>query len=48
VGVETIKNLHAVGGAVLAVEAEKTLVLERDEMLQEASRCGVIVAAVRG
>jgi DUF1009 family protein len=48
VGVETIKNLHAVGGAVLAVEAEKTLVLERDEMLREASRCGVIVAAVKG
>jgi DUF1009 family protein len=37
-----------VGGAVLAVEAEKTLVLERDEMLREASRCGVIVAAVKG
>jgi DUF1009 family protein len=48
VGVETIKNLYSVGGAVLAVEAEKTILLERDEMLREASRCGVIVAAVSG
>jgi hypothetical protein len=48
VGVETIRNLHAAGAAVLAVEAEKTILLERDELLREASRCGVIVAAVSG
>lgn len=48
VGVETIRNLHAVGGAVLAVEAEKTILLERAEMLQDAARCGVIVVAVSG
>jgi DUF1009 family protein len=47
VGVDTIKNLHAAGGAVLALEAEKTILLERDEMLREASRCGVVVVAVR-
>jgi UDP-2,3-diacylglucosamine hydrolase len=46
VGVDTIKNLHAVRGAVLAVEAGKTILLERDELLREASRCGVVVAAV--
>jgi DUF1009 family protein len=48
VGVDTIRNLHAVRGAVLAVEAEKTILLERAEMLREASRCGVIVVAVKG
>jgi hypothetical protein len=48
VGVDTIKNLHAAGGAVLAVEADKTILLEQDELLREASRCGVIVAAVCG
>jgi UDP-2,3-diacylglucosamine hydrolase len=48
VGLDTIRNLHAVEGAVLAIEAEKTILLERDEMLREASRCGVIVAAVSG
>jgi DUF1009 family protein len=46
VGVDTIKNLHAVKGAVLALEAEKTIMLERDEMLRLASRCGVAVVAV--
>jgi DUF1009 family protein len=48
VGVDTIKNLNAAGGAVLAVEAEKTILIERDEMLREAARCGVIVVAVSG
>ena len=46
VGVQTIKCMHAAGGAVLAVEAGKTILLEREELLQEASRCGIIVAAV--
>jgi DUF1009 family protein len=48
VGVDTIKNLHAVRGAVLAVEAGKTILLERDELLREAARCGVVDAAVSG
>jgi DUF1009 family protein len=48
VGVETIKNIDAVRGAALAVEAEKTILLERDEMLREASRRRVVVAAVSG
>ena len=48
VGVETILNLGAAGAAVLAVEAEKTILLERDELLREAARYGVIVAAVSG
>jgi DUF1009 family protein len=46
VGVDTIRNLHAVRGAVLAVEAENTILLERAELLREASRSGVIVVAV--
>jgi hypothetical protein len=48
VGVDTIKNLYAVKGAVLAVEAGKTILLERDELLREASRLGVVVVAVSG
>jgi DUF1009 family protein len=48
VGLDTIKNMHAVKGAVLAVEARRTILLERDELLREATRCGIIVAAVRG
>jgi DUF1009 family protein len=47
-GVETIRSIRAVRGAALALEAEKTILLERDEMLREASRCGVIIAALSG
>jgi DUF1009 family protein len=48
VGLDTIKQLHAVKGAVLAVEAGKTILLERDELLREALRCGIAVAGVGG
>lgn len=48
VGIETIRVLHESGGAVLAVEAGKTIILEREELLQEADRLGVAVVAVRG
>jgi DUF1009 family protein len=48
VGVETIKILHEAGGAVLAVEAGKTILLEQEELLQEADRQGIAVVAVSG
>lgn len=46
VGVETIKILHQVRAAVLAVEAGKTILLEKDSMLREADRCGIAVVAL--
>ena len=46
VGVETIRKLHEVGGAVLALEAGKTLLLEREAMLQDAERFGIAVVAL--
>lgn len=48
VGIETIKVLHESGGAVLAVEAGKTILLEQEELLQEADRLGIAVVAVSG
>jgi DUF1009 family protein len=47
-GVETIRSIRAVRGAALGLEAEKTILLERDEVLREASRCGVVIAALSG
>lgn len=46
VGVDTIQHLHAVGGAVLAVEAGKTVLLEKDALLKEAELLGIAVVAV--
>jgi hypothetical protein len=46
VGVETIKKLHDVKGAVLALEAGKTILLEKETLLREADRLGIAVVAV--
>lgn len=46
VGVETIKRLCSSGAAVLAVEAGKTLLLEKDILLSEADAAGIAVVGV--
>ena len=46
VGVETIRTLQEYKGAVLAVEAGKTILLEREQLIREADRCGIAVVGV--
>jgi len=46
IGVETIKNIRDVGGAVLAVEAGKTILLEKDKLLRDADAGGIAVVGV--
>ena len=46
VGVETIKKIHDVRGAVLALEAQKTILLEKEALLREADQSGIAVVAV--
>jgi DUF1009 family protein len=46
VGLETIKLLKELKGRVLAVEAGKTILLQREEMIQEANRTGIAVVGV--
>jgi len=46
VGMDTIRRMRESEVAVLAVEAGKTLLLEKEIMLEEATRCGVSVVAV--
>jgi DUF1009 family protein len=46
VGVETIKRLRRVGASVLALEAGKTLLLEKDILLSEADASGIVVVGV--
>lgn len=47
VGPDTIRTIHEAGGAVLAVEAGKTLILDRAPMLEAAERLGIVVVAYR-
>jgi DUF1009 family protein len=46
VGLDTVKNIHAIGGAVLAVEAGKTILLEMDVLLKEADTAGISIVGV--
>jgi len=45
VGPQTVHTLKAHGGKVLVFEANRTLVIERDELIEAADRLGVIVVA---
>ena len=46
VGLGTIQTMRAVGGRVLAIESQKTIILNQDEMIAFANGCGISVVAV--
>ena len=46
VGPETIRLMAEVGATVLALEAGRTIVLEREELVAAAERAGIVVVAV--
>jgi DUF1009 family protein len=46
VGVTTVECLHEIDGAVLAVEAGKTIFLEKEELLRRADKFGIAVVGV--
>jgi UDP-2,3-diacylglucosamine hydrolase len=48
VGVDTVHCLHQVGGTVLAVEAGKTILLEKENLLRQADLYGISVVGVSG
>lgn len=45
IGPQTVENLAKHGGKVLVVEAGKTLVIERDKLVELADRLGIVVMA---
>ncbi|MFH0781109.1 MAG: UDP-2,3-diacylglucosamine diphosphatase LpxI [Pseudomonadota bacterium] len=45
-GLATIKTLQQVKAAVLAVEAGQSLLFDREEMIEEANRSGIVVVGV--
>jgi DUF1009 family protein len=46
VGIETVKSLVEANGRVLAIEAERTVMLGQDEMVTAADAAGVAIVAV--
>jgi DUF1009 family protein len=47
IGVTTIENLHTAGAKVLAVEADKTILLDQAEVIALADRYGMSIVAMR-
>ena len=46
VGVKTLETMSAAGGSVLAIEADRTILLEHDEFQHEASERNIAVVAL--
>jgi len=47
VGCSTIETLHQAGGRVLAIEADKTILIDREATVQLAERYGITIVALR-
>lgn len=45
-GLTTIRNLQQVQGAVLAVEAGQTLLFDKELMIEEANKAGIVIVGV--
>lgn len=47
VGTGTIETMHEAGGKVLAIQADKTILLDKDKLLSLASKYGIQIAAMK-
>jgi len=47
IGSVTLESMHKAGADLLAIEAEKTLVLDMEKLLDEADRHGISVVALK-
>jgi DUF1009 family protein len=48
VGCDTIETIHQAGGRVLAIEADRTIVLDREQTAALADRYGIAIVALAG
>ena len=46
VGMETLKTIHSVKGSVLAVEANRTFIMEPNTLYQQAEKWKISIVAV--
>lgn len=48
IGPKTVETMHRAGGAVIAMEAGKTLIIDREETIELARRYGIVLIALKG
>ena len=46
VGMDTISSMNKANASVLAIESGKTLVLEKEKMVEEADKLGMCIVAI--
>lgn len=46
IGVQTLRLMHECGAKVLAIESEKTIILDQEEVIQLADRFGIAIVAL--
>jgi hypothetical protein len=47
VGPQTIQRVHEAGGAAIAIEADKTILLDTEETIALADRLGIALVAMK-
>jgi DUF1009 family protein len=47
VGIGTIESIHAAGGKVLAIEADRTIVIDQEETIAMADKYGIVMIALK-
>ena len=46
IGLQTIKTMHESGGRVLAIESDKTIILDEPDVIELADKLGIAIVAV--
>ncbi len=47
IGIQTLQTMYESGGRCLAIESEKTILLDQEEVIQLADRLGIAIVAVK-
>ncbi|MBM83652.1 MAG: hypothetical protein CMJ78_24095 [Planctomycetaceae bacterium] len=46
IGLQTIQTMHEAGGRVLAIESEKTIILDEPDVIDLANKLGIVIVAL--
>lgn len=46
IGTQTLQTMYECGGKVLAIESEKTIILDREDLIRMADKCGIAIVSI--